>query len=364
MRRASTTVTLFVLALLAAAGGGAQPASARYDPIDAGATTVTFDRGFLQTMSSNGVKLSAVAPATLKGRTISFPISSGKFDPTNGKGVVAHEGALLFRAGSRSVPLKELQLKTTQRHSPFSVKAGGSQLKFATVAALGVKRAGFGDRIAASELSLGAKLATRLAKKLRRRGVFVAGQPLGEALTTTKPETVSIVEKGTATLDLDPGLVGKLQGLFVALNPISPAERFGSSFSLPIFGGQLALDGSAGTLETSGEIEALQLGGAQIFWQRSWLDFGAKALSAEVDTEPSPPYPGKAGRLTIADLGAIATVSADPKARTISVTGASLVLPAQTTAGFNEVFAHPKGKDEVFKAGEVLGTISFTAQSQ
>lgn len=363
MRRSAGAATLLVLALLAAAGG-AQPAAARYDPIGAGATVLTLDRGFLQTMSRNGVKLSAVAPATLKGRTLTFPVEGGKFDPTAGRGVVAHEGALLFRAGSRSVPLKALQLKTTQRHSPLSVKAGGSQLKLATAAGLEVKRAGFGDRISSRGLALSAKLATRLAKKLRRREAFAADQPLGEALTNVQPETVSILGKDSATFTLDPGIAAKLQGLFVALNPIAPAERFGSNFILPIFGGELAPDGSLGTLETDGSIEALQLGGGQVFWQKNWLDLGAKALSGEVDTEPSPPYAGKVGRIAIADLSTIAATSADARARTISVEGAAFVLQAPTAASFNEIFAKPQGKADVFKAGEALGTITFTARTQ
>jgi Bacterial regulatory proteins, tetR family len=51
----------------------------------------------------------------------------------------------------------------------------------------------------------------------------------------------------------------------------------------------------------------------------------------------------------------------DPTARTMSVSGATVALQANTAALFNQGFAG--GKDE-FHAGELLGTVAFTAQSQ
>ena len=53
-----------------------------------------------------------------------------------------------------------------------------------------------------------------------------------------------------------------------------------------------------------------------------------------------------------------ASVSSEPKSRTISVSGAPLTLAAQTAQTFNDAFA--KGK-AVFGAGEVFGAVSFAA---
>lgn len=340
-------------------------ARADYDPLGSGATKLSLDKGFLALLKQNGVKLSAVAPAKLEGATVSFPVSGGKFDPTAAKGTVEHEGALLFKAGNHSIPLRALQLKTTQRHSPLSAKVGGNQLKLAAAKGLAVSREGFGDRVKVSSLSLSAKLATRLAKKLRLPGVFQEGQPLGQTLTKAQPETVTVLGQGRATFTLDPGILAKLGSLFVALNPIFPAEHQGPVFSLPIFGGTIAPDGSSGRIETSGSLELLQLGGGQLFWAEDWLDLGAKTASPEVDLEPSPPYGGKVGRVPIAELSLSgAAISSDPKARTVTIVGASLVMQAQTAATFNEVFAKPQGKDGVFAAGEALGSVSFVAQGQ
>jgi hypothetical protein len=339
-------------------------AHADYDPLGSGATKLSLDKSFLALMKQNGVKLSAVAPAKLKGTTVSFPVSGGKFDPVAAKGTVEQEGALLFKAGSRSLPLKSWQLKTTQKHAPLSVKAGGGQLKLGSTKGMVVSREGFGDKVSVSTLSLSAKVAGRLGKKLRLNGVFKQGEPLGSTLTKANPTTITVLGKGKAELVLSAGIVAKLQSLFVATNPIFPAEHQGPQFTLPIFAGTIAPDGSLGTIETQGALEFLQLGGGQDFWREPWLDLAGKALNAEVDAEPSPPYPGKVGRVPIAGLAFTTPAVANAKARTVTISGATLALDAATAASFNEVFAKPQGKDNVFVAGEALGSISFVAQGQ
>ena len=358
MRRFSLVALVGMLALLIAAPGS----RADYDPLGSGATRLTLDKGFLRLLKENGVKLGALAPAKVEAGAVVFPVSGGKFDPTNAKGTVEHEGALVLRAGSRSVPLRELQLKTTQKRSPLSVKVGGGQLKLAEAGGLAVSREGFGDRVKASALTLSAKVATRLDKKLRLHGVFEEGQALGSALTRAQPETITVLREGKVSLALDPTILAKLGSLFVAVNPIFPAEHPGV-FTLPIFGGTIAPDGSIGTVETSGSLEALQLGGGQVFLAEAWLELAGKSYSAEVDTEPAPPYAGKAGRIGVAGLQ-LGTVVANAKARTVSISGVPLTLTPALADTFNEVFAKPQGRQGVFVAGEALGSISFTAQGQ
>ncbi len=359
MRRGALTTALALACLLASA----PLAGADYDPLGAGATKLTLDDSFLALLGRNGVELRALPPAKIKAGTVSFPVSGGKFDPTSARGTVEHEGALLFTAGNKSIPLKALQLKTTQRRSPLSAKVGGSQLKLATVQSLSVSRRGFGEKVKASALALSAKLATRLAKKLRLEGVFEEGRPLGRTLTTAQPETVTVLRRGKADLALAPGFAAKLQSLFVAVNPIFGAEHIGSVFTLPIFGGTISPDGSRGAIETSGALEFLQLGGGQVFWDEGRLDLAAATASPEVNVQPSPPYAGREGRVIVAGFALSSPAIADAKARTVTVSGA-LSLEASTAATFNEVFAKPQGRDGVFTAGEALGTVSFTAQGQ
>jgi hypothetical protein len=356
---------LALLALSVAALAGlllAGMARADYDPISSGRTELTLEKSFLALLKHAGVKVSAVAPARLKGGTVTFPADGGKFDPVAEKGTVEHEGALLFQAGQRKIPLKALKLRTTQKHSPFSAKAGGSQLKLATAQRVEIAREGFGDVVRVADLSMSAKLATRLGKKLDRRGVFKAGIPLGSSVTTAEPETISILNGGSATLTLAPGLVAKLESLFVAVNPIFPAEHQGPVFTLPISGGEISVDATAGSLDTSGSIELLQLGGGQVFLHGPLIDLTGKTISAEVDVEPSPPYAGNAGLLPIAPLAPAGPVTANPVTRTISVPNSALTLGVSLAANFNETFAKPQGKEAVFAPGEELGVITFSVK--
>lgn len=349
------------LALSACALLHTAPAKAVYEPLASGQTKLRLDKSFLAALKREGITLTARAPARLKGGTATFPIAGGKLDPTSENGTLEHEGALLFKAHKQSIPLKGLQLKTTQKRSPLSAKVGGSQLKIATAKDLQASRSGFGEQISVSGLALSAKLATRLAKKLGARGLFEPGMALGRTATKANPETLAVAEKNRAELSFAPGFAAKLSELFVAVTPIFPAEHPGS-FTLPLFGGTIAPDATQGTIQTQGSLEFLQLGGGQVFWREPWLDLATKAFAPEAEILPSPPYAGKQER---ASAAALAPTAATPnaKARSVSVAGA-LYLDAATAATFNEVFAKPLGKSGVFVAGEALGAISFIAQGQ
>ncbi|HVY95892.1 MAG TPA: hypothetical protein VHA54_02920 [Solirubrobacterales bacterium] len=354
--RARVLVVTVALALL-----GTSSARADYDPVGSGRTLIVLDKGFLSLLKRNGVKLRAAAPATLRGSVLTLPATGGRFDPTSLRGTVEHEGALVLAKGARSIPIKAFHLKTTQKHQPFSVKVGGGQLKLGVAARLTVKRLGFGDEVAVSELAISQKVATRLAKKLHLKGVLAAGTPFGSSRTEALPQMVTVLDQGRVSLAFDPGFEAKLKSLFVAVNPIFPGERPGP-FTLAIFGGKLAPDAAAGTMQTEGGIEFLQLAGGQAFWSELWLEADGRALSAEVDAEPSPPYAGKVGRTQIGTLS-LGPATADAQARTITAAG-SLTLSPALAASFNDLFAKPQGRDGVFSAGETVGTVGFTAQVQ
>jgi hypothetical protein len=340
----------------------AQQAHGAYDPVGSGQTKISLDPGFLALLKENKVKLVAKGGAKLEGSSLSLPLAGGKFDPLAGTGTLEQEGSLVFAGAKGSIPLRSLALKTTQRHAPFSGKLGGSQLKLFSAKSLASTRLGFGEKVKATKLALSAKAAGRLAKKLHLPGVFAAGEPFGSSSTTAQPATVTIVAAEKATLTLDPGLVAKLSSLFVAVNPIFPAEHQGPTFTLPIAAGKLAPELSSGDLGLAGSLELLQLGGGQVFWREVGLDLGARSMSAEAEVDPSPPYPGKLGLVPIAALAYPPTaVSADPGARTIALGGGSLALGAAIAAAFNQAFANGAA---AFAAGEPLGTISFTADAQ
>jgi hypothetical protein len=353
---------LAVVVLAALALAPPVPAGAAYEPVGGGNTRLAFDPVFLSLLARNGVKLSAVAPARLSGGTLTLPLSGGKLDPTTSNGTLRHEGALVFTGSGGRIPLKALQLKTTARRTPFTAKVGGSQLKLGRSQPTVVSRRGFDVGIVVRSLELSPKLATRLGKKLKLRGVLKAGQPLGQSLTEVRPQTVTLLAQGSASLVMDPAFEAKLRSLFVAVNPIFPAEHPGA-FTLPVGGGKLSPAGGEGIVRTEGALEFLQLGGGQLFWAESGLDLGAGSATAEVNAQPSPPHGGKVGRIPFAALGAGA-FKGDPKSRALTLGGAFLTLDPAMAATFNQLFAEPQGKSDVFRSGEPVGSISFAARGQ
>lgn len=337
----------------------ALPASAyaTYAPVGSGAMKLTLDKGFASLLKANGIALVPKQGAKRKGSSITLPVSGGQMDPTTGRGEAETEGALIFQAKARSVPLRKIRVKSTRE--PLIAKVGGSQLKLAAAKKTSAKRAGFGAKLTSTKLTLTAKLITRLNKKLRPKVPFKAGQPLGTLVTDAQPRLVTIEEKGTATIALDAAFLAKLDSRFVSLNPVAPAQRFGSEATFPItVGGAIAPDGSEGTLRTAGDLEFLQLGAGQVFWHELWLELGASSDTAEVDIEPTPTFPGKIGRVGVLDYTPTAVVS-DPRKRTISVSGAALKLSAGAADTFNQAFA--QGEPPVFAAGEAVGVLGFGA---
>jgi hypothetical protein len=356
MRKTAVSLSLLATLLLVPA------AQATYDPIGAGSAKLVLDKGFVSQMKAEGVKVTATAPAKLKGGAVVLPVSGGTLDPTLSKATIETEGSVVFSAANRKVPLRHIEIKT--KKTPLYAKVGGGQLKLTSAKSLAFKREGFDSSFAAKGLALTQKVATRLNKKLRTGKFFKEGQLIGALKSQTQPQVVTILPQGQATLVPDPAFLAKLKSLFVSLNPISPAELSpGPVLHFPIAGGgALAPDGSEGTLRTAGAIELLQLGAGQVFQREYWFDLGAKSTAAEVDVEPTPAFPGKLGQIGVFGIDlAHAVVSSEPKSRTISVSGASLSLAAQSAQTFNEAFAAGKA---VFAAGEAFGVVSFAAVGQ
>jgi hypothetical protein len=352
MRRAVLLPLAFLLVAAPAAG-------AAYDPIGTGVTRLVLDKRFAGFLDRAGVRVTAEAGAAKHGRALVLPVAGGDLDPTIGQGEVEQQGSVVFSSHRHRLAVRRLVVKTTR--SPLVAKVGGSQFRVATSMATSLRRRGFGTVFSAKELKLTAKVATRLNKKLRPRQQFAPGQLIGTLTTAAQPVVTVVLPTGRTTLVFDTDFVAKLDQHFVSLNPVFPAEHVGPTFTLPIIaGGALAPDASSGTLRTGGEIEFLQLGGGQVFWHELWFDLGLHIALAEVDVEPTPAFPGKLGQAPVLALGG-GTVASEPAARTMALSGAALSLPDSTANVLNRAFAD--GKDD-FKAGELLGALSFVAQGQ
>jgi hypothetical protein len=335
----------------------APAANAANVPLGGGQTKLTLDKGLLSYLAGNSLEIEAKQGARRQGAVISLPVSGGSMDLAAGKGEIDQEGAVLIKGGRGAVPLREITVKTTK--TPLLAKVGGSQLKLASATRISSKRAGFASSFKATALTLTAKAATRLNKKLRPKVPFAEGQPLGTLTAKPQPRLVTIKEaSGGATLAFDPAFLAKLEGLFVSVNPIHPAEHSGPSFSFPITpGGALSPQGTEGTLRTGGAIEMLQLGGGQLFWQEPWLDLAAHTLSAEADLEPTPAFPGKLGRTAVLSA-APGPFAAEPKSRELSGSAIALTLSPSGAEELNQAFAQGQA---AFGAGEAVGGFSFGA---
>jgi hypothetical protein len=357
------TALLAALVGLGLAALLAPSAGATYDPISSGQSTLTLAAPFFAALRSHGVKLSATASARLRGRSVAFAVSGGRLEPATAIGTVESEGALVLSAGGRKLPISALQLKTSRRDSPLAAKFGGGKLKLASSSRLASERQGFGLVAKVTQIRLSPKVATRLDRKLGLGRLLLGGELLGTARVEALPQTVSIEAAGAASIELDPGFAAKLASLVVAVNPIFPAEHPGA-FTFPISGGALAPDGTSGTLQLGGAIELLQLGGGQLILHEPWAELGATAgLSGELELLPSPPFGGKLGRVPALGLSG-GTVSSEPMARQVVLSGAGLTVSPSLATQLDEAFATPKGKSGVFLAGEELGTLTFAATGE
>ena len=356
MRRHLGTTALAALALLAMTAS----AQATYDPVGSGTTKLTIDKAFSSFLAKDGITLTASAGAKRKGKNITLPVTSGNLDPTLGMGEIDTGGTIAFQSAKARVPLRSITVKTKQ--ATLIAKVGGGQLKVATSSKRSSARNGFGTRYSAKQLKLTAKAATRLNKKLRPEIPFAQGQIIGTLTTNAQPQLITILDQNRASVVLDPAFAAKMDSLFVSINPIFPAEHpSGPTFTFPvILNGAISPAGTEGTLRTGGSLEFLQLGAGQVFQHEFWLDLATRSDTAEVDVQPTPVFPGKLGRIGAYDIG-VYSASSDPKARTISVSGAPLTLTASTAQSFNEAFAEGKA---AFAAGEALGVVSFVAQGQ
>lgn len=407
-----------VVAALAALLAIVPFASATSDPLASGTTTVKLNKGFVKKLKNSGVKLLKVSPASIKGSTVTLPVSGGSLDPVTGLGTVEHSGGIKFKAGKKSVAVNTLLLDTTT--ASLNAKVGGKSMKLASVKGLTVARNGFGVNASISSLKLTGKAAKQLNKKLgfsgQKKGKgkakgnkraaaskvvqppFKGNQVLGSAASETQPKTVAVLPAGDATLALSASALQKLNNVgphppnepgpfAVKLSTIAPTSIVSAgpppTVAFPISGGTLSPTASSGILQTTGGLELVQsLEGAPppgtkgittLKMANIWVDLGAKTATVEVSiTNPKTAAAnlGTLGRSSIADISlAGATIVSDPATHTISVQNASATLQAVTAETLNSVFIKPIEEatatpQEKFAAGDPLGVFSFTAQTQ
>jgi hypothetical protein len=406
-------LTAIVVAALLALPALAPSASAAVDPVDSGSASVTLNNGFTRYLKTFGIKTTKIAPTNLKGKKATFRVASGEVDPTTGAGTVNLGGGLKFKAGKKSAPVKGLVLDTTKK--ALFGKVAGKKVKLASVKGYTFARAGFGVGMTVKKLKLTRTAAKKLNKKLGfakgKPKPFLANKPIGSAKAEEQPLTVAVLPTNNFVFDGSSVLLTKLSNVKASVELISPTTSSGTTFTSPITGGTISPLGTAGTVTSGGGLKLVQrlpLSKTEsidttITLRAMYLDLSTKTVTVEVVAESNAELPagsgnkplnlGNLGRSSIADL-TITGLTADPATRTVSVSSSAVLQPisAEVLQGFVSVYrpyaegvafkqAKEEGKTDEeaaaaakaageeaaknqIKAGESLGTLSFTAQTQ
>ncbi|MGN6274617.1 MAG: hypothetical protein ACTHNP_01645 [Solirubrobacterales bacterium] len=388
-------------------------ASAAPDPVASGSATITLKSGFVKSLKKAGVKISKVGSAKVKGSKLTFKVTGGELDPTNGQGTLNLGGGLKFKHGKKSTQVKGLSLNTIKKG--LFGKVAGKKVKITTVGGYTFTRAGFGVSLVVKKMKLTNTAAKKLNKALGTKALK-GNKLIASSVAEEQPATVTIVPGGNVSFNANLELLKKLKDVETEAKTIAPTTEKGlGNYELPISGGSIAPTATAGQVQTIGGLllaQKLPTGPSsaletEITLGNFYVDLSAHTVSVEVVAKSNASEKlnlGNLGRSSIADLTLTgATISTDVTNRKVTVTNAQATLQpisAEVLEGFVKVyqayyeagafkatcealpeeckepaeqeFAKAKAKEAAEKrvekdhitAGNPLGTFSFTAQAQ
>lgn len=328
-------------------------ASATPDPVASGTTTVTLNKGWTKYLKTFGIKIQKVGNTKVKGTKVTFKVTGGSMDPTNGLGTLNLGGGLKFKAGKKSATAKGLVLDTGK--NLLTAKVSGKKVKLAKLSGLSYSRNGFGVNVKLKKMKLQSPGAKQLNKKTGyakgKPKPFIAGKNIGKASGESQPATVAIIAGGNVDFNADQGLLLKLKDVETNASVIAPTTEKGlGNYQLPITGGTISPTATAGQVQTAGGLlltqklptsptSALE---TEITLGNMWLDLSAKTVTVEVVAKSNASDAlnlGNLGRSSIADL-TISGVTADASTRTVSVSSSAVLQPisAEVLEGFVKVY--------------------------
>ncbi len=258
-------------------------------------------------------------------------------------------------------------------------------------------------------------------KTVKTTPFFKKNMVLGKTTTQVEPTTDNVLATGTMTYAGDEGLFKKLADVKVEVQTIPPTTVSGTTYSSGISGGTISPLGTSGQVNSAGGIKLVQVLpksatenlSTTITLGSIGVDLAAKTATVEVngesnvETEPGkkPLNVGNLGRSSIADL-TITGNTPNPATRTVSISATSVIQPvaAEVLEGFVKVYegwytlafgtelkkqvekeigegktpvvppdqieavakktAAEKVANDHIKAGESLGSFSFTATGE
>ncbi|HTR76087.1 MAG TPA: hypothetical protein VMH33_12610 [Solirubrobacterales bacterium] len=363
-----------VAAVLAALLAFVPAASAARDPISGGTTDLHLKQGFLKKLTNLGVGLAGVSTGQVGGSKISMPVGEGMFDPTNAQGHFKSPGGFQLVKGAHSVPITGVETNTVR--GALYATVAGAHMQFGTLSPITAGREGFGARIKANQLTLTQKAANRISNYLHLQGAKRINQRvMSNAFGITVPSTVTLVGGGSATLAGSSSTFAKFGQKGVerpqGITAIAPATKPKSeTFQLPVTGGTLALNGTGGTVATIGGIQILKQTktlSPQLRISNVVLELATKSGTAELETQPVPPFTGLAPRAQLVELVIPGnSIQTNTTTRQITMKGVEAKLVTGAASTFNTVFNQPEAgpPNSDFAAGELLGTFTLNLQAQ
>jgi hypothetical protein len=370
--RAAVLATAAIVALLTFVPA----ASGARDPIASGSTDLHMKKGFLRKLSNLEVIVTGLGAGAVVGNKVGLSVRDGRLDPTDVQGFLDNRGGFKLTRGERGVPVTDVTVNTVK--SAVYAKIAKARMQLGSLDPYSSAREGFGANFKTSKLTLTAKAAKRISNRLGLQGSrrIDGGRVMSNAYNQAQPSTVTVLPQGSATFTGNAGTLAKFQAKGIELpggiSAIAPAAKPSPvSFQLPIVGGTLAPDASAGTVQAAGGAQILKKAepySPTMKLVNVQLDLAAKTASVEIEIGPTPPFPGATGRSALADIVMQgAQVVANPTTRTIAVTGAEAKLQAAAAATLNDVFNQPAPTpppSSNFILGDPLGTFSMTVQAQ
>jgi hypothetical protein len=194
--RALAGAALLALCLMAVGAAGAEAAKVK---ITGGTTTITPSAATTQFLTTNGIGVAPLAPATLSNGVVTLPIARGRIDLATLRGFVAHRGGLKFTKGNRSLALRHFLITSTRRgafldattpvrrcRAVSRARRARARGRVCSTRVVGVRIARLSNVVRNSDNSVTADLllsqrAARLINKLAGSHVVSAGANLGTA---------------------------------------------------------------------------------------------------------------------------------------------------------------------------------------
>jgi hypothetical protein len=338
-----------ILALVAlAAMAVAAPAAGAKVKLAGGATTLKLYQQTAAALSSNGVTVSPVRPAKVRGGGVAFPISGGSIDPASAAGRIDHRGGLTLRAGGSRVTLKDFRVHVGAKRAILTARAGKARLTTLSLslAKARVKRDGLGTTVTGVRAVLSGQAAKALNAAFATT-LFAKGLPIGSVSVRALPAQVELAG-GTTTLALDAGAAEALTSLGISAAPIAPGRAAEDGLAFPITGGKVNAKTFAGTIRHSGGIR-LTKGSTSV---------ELTEFTINVDQEPDLTALLGGERASILSLD-LSKLEATVKGRRITLSGVGAALTAGAAQALNGAFS-----TSAFAEGLVLGQATVSARAR